>query len=167
MYPDITFRFIGAVTDDLVCRTAVDTHFDRMSSSRGQSKVIFEGYLPDDALLDAYRSCDIFIAPSRFESFGFVAIEAMRFGKTVIGGRAGGLAEIIRHKENGILVNPDDADELCHAIIDLYNDAELRTRLGATALKDHREKYTVKKMVHGIELALADFLSREKERHRI
>ena len=47
-------------------------------------KVFFEGRVDQDILLSAYSSCDIFVAPSRFESFGLIFLEAMRESKPVL-----------------------------------------------------------------------------------
>ena len=56
-----------------------------------------------------YLTCDVFVAPSRFESFGLVLLEAMRLGKPVVAGNAGGMREVVGDDGAGVLVPPGDA----------------------------------------------------------
>jgi len=90
----------------------------------------------DDEELQAwYELCDIFIMPSRdiagdFEGFGIVYLEANAHGKTVIAGDSGGVRDAVEHNVNGLLVNPESVDEIKNAIIKLYNDENLRKKLG-------------------------------------
>jgi glycosyltransferase involved in cell wall biosynthesis len=52
------------------------------------------------------------VAPSRYESFGLVFLEARMFGKPVIGCRAGGMIEVIEEGVTGLLAEPGDAASL-------------------------------------------------------
>ena len=61
--------------------------------------------------------CDIFAAPSLYESFGIVFLEAMRLGKPVIGSRVGGIPEIVLEGETGLLVPPLDPGALAQAML--------------------------------------------------
>ncbi|OYT31908.1 MAG: hypothetical protein B6U94_01435 [Thermofilum sp. ex4484_79] len=73
----------------------------------------------------AHISADIFVAPSRWEPFGIMAIEALATGNPVIASRVGGLSEIIIDlKEDinngvGFLVNKEDSNELSEALVSL------------------------------------------------
>ena len=73
---------------------------------------------------------------------GIVFLEAMAFGKPVIGGRYGGTPEIVRHEETGILVDHDDVDELSAALTRLLASPTLRSRLGKAARQQIVENYT-------------------------
>src|SRR5262249_18784939 len=53
-------------------------------------RVFFHGEVDQDELRRQYRRCDLFVAPSLFESFGLIYHEAMQYGKPVIGCRTGG-----------------------------------------------------------------------------
>jgi len=75
-------------------------------------------------------SCLFVCMPSRFESFGIVAIEASASGKPVIGTKIPGLRDSIRDGETGILVKPNNTKELSEAMLRLIDDAALRKRLG-------------------------------------
>jgi glycosyltransferase involved in cell wall biosynthesis len=91
------------------------------------------GFLDRDTLADLYASADLCVLPSRTETCGLVALEAMAGGLPVIAANAGGLAESVRHEENGLLVRPDDARGFSHAIVALALDAGRRRALGAGA----------------------------------
>jgi len=82
-----------------------------------------------------YELCDIFIMPSReingdFEGFGIVYLEANLAGKPVIAGRSGGVADAVIDNLNGLLINPEDPNEISQAIIKLAENPELRKKLG-------------------------------------
>jgi glycosyltransferase involved in cell wall biosynthesis len=91
------------------------------------------GFLDRDTLADLYASADLCVLPSRTETCGLVALEAMAAGLPVIAADAGGLAESVRHEENGLLVRPDDARGFSHAIVALALDAGRRRTLAAGA----------------------------------
>lgn len=77
-----------------------------------------------------FKGCSFFVLPSRHEPFGIVNLEAMAARKPVIASRVGGVPEIVKPEENGLLVPGDDAPALAQALARLAGDEELRTRLG-------------------------------------
>jgi glycosyltransferase involved in cell wall biosynthesis len=91
----------------------------------------------------AIRRCTLFALPSRYEGLGCVYLEAMSVGKSVIGCRGQGIAEIIRHGSNGFLVGPDNEKELTLAMAMLLRDERLRRNLGAAARDTILERLTL------------------------
>lgn len=73
---------------------------------------------------------DIYVAPSRLESFGVAVIEASACELPVVVSDAGGLAEVVRDGETGLVVPCEDVPALQGALIRLVLDAALRDRLG-------------------------------------
>ena len=71
-----------------------------------------------------YRACDVICIPSRSESFGRAAVEAMAVGTPVVATRVGGLAEIIRHRTTGFLVSYGCQEEMGAALIQVLNNHE-------------------------------------------
>lgn len=106
--------------------------------------VHFLGYISNEEKWQQYSQCDIFCVPSLSESFGIIFIEAMSFGKPVIGCRAGGMPEVITEGETGLLAEPGDVDSLVQCLETLINDAELRKRMGKVARKRYEENFTAK-----------------------
>jgi glycosyltransferase involved in cell wall biosynthesis len=84
-------------------------------------------YVPPDDLPALYAGAVALTLPSRFEGFGFPALEAMRCGTTVIGSTAGALPEIIGSA--GILLSPDDPGAWSQAMLELAHDPALQRRL--------------------------------------
>jgi L-malate glycosyltransferase len=94
-------------------------------------QVEFKGALNRDEVYKVMSNCNIFVLPSKFETFGVVLIEALANGKPVISTRNGGANDIVTD-ENGILVDIDDIEGLGKAMVDLkldynkYNEEEIR-----------------------------------------
>lgn len=94
-------------------------------------QVEFKGALNRDEVYKVMSNCNIFVLPSRFETFGVVLIEALANGKPVISTRNGGANDIVTD-ENGVLVDIDDIEGLGKAMLDLklnynkYNEEEIR-----------------------------------------
>ena len=68
--------------------------------------------------------------PFEFEGFGIVFLEANACGKPVIGGRSGGIPEAVIHGETGLLVDPNNPQEVFEAIVRLLTDDLYAKRLG-------------------------------------
>ena len=77
--------------------------------------------------------CLFFVLPSRRENMPMALLEAMAAGKAVIASDVGGVAEAMRHRVEGLLVEPEDVPALAGAMRRLARDARLRTRLGRAA----------------------------------
>jgi D-inositol-3-phosphate glycosyltransferase len=77
--------------------------------------------------------------PSRREGYGVVCAEAMAHGKPVVASAVGGLLDLVRHGETGLLVPPGDEAALREALRWLLGDPELRRRMGAAARERARE----------------------------
>lgn len=98
--------------------------------------VTFAGALDDGGVQALYSLCDVFALPVRedahgqIEGFGLVFSEAHAHGKPVVAGKSGGVAEAVLHDETGILVNPDNPDEIAGAIASILLDETMARRLG-------------------------------------
>jgi len=127
-HPDLIVDVVGQDMPWPGTTTPVGRRF--AASHPSASRCRFHGVVDDARLAAFYRECTLFVAPSRYESFGLIYLEAMRWAKPVIGCRAGGIPEVVRDGETGLLVPPDDPAALQAAIVRLLDDAELRARIG-------------------------------------
>jgi glycosyltransferase involved in cell wall biosynthesis len=91
------------------------------------------GFLERDVLAALYASADLCVLPSRTETCGLVALEAMAAGVPVIAADAGGFRESVRSGRNGILAPPTDATAFARAIAQLVDDAPRRATMAAAA----------------------------------
>jgi glycosyltransferase involved in cell wall biosynthesis len=94
-------------------------------ASPGSARVLT--YVPVDDLPALYAGAIALTLPSRFEGFGFPALEAMACGTAVIASTAGALPEIVGTA--GILLSPDDAGAWSQAMLELASDGALQQRL--------------------------------------
>lgn len=85
-------------------------------------------------LLQHYRDADMFVMPSRYDSFGFVFLEAMSQGLPCMGARFNAMPEIIRDGVDGFIVSPGSVDEMSTRILAFYSDPRLRSQLGQNAM---------------------------------
>lgn len=88
------------------------------------------GHLEDEAMLKAFCACDVFLMPSKGESFGLMAIEAMAASKPVVIFDNTALPSVTFAPECGYLVKNKDSHALMEAIRYLYNNPEERIRRG-------------------------------------
>jgi glycosyltransferase involved in cell wall biosynthesis len=104
----------------------------RRDLAQAPRKVVLTGFIPPDAMPRAYLLGDVFVGPSQIEEgLGLVFLEAAAAGLPVIATRRGGIPEVVRDGETGLLLDRQDDDaELAAKIIRLLDDAPLRQRLG-------------------------------------
>jgi glycosyltransferase involved in cell wall biosynthesis len=90
----------------------------------------------DDILIDAYAAASVFVFPSKYETFGIVALEAWAAQKPVICGKVGGLVSFIRDKENGLFFDVDSSQDLRQKIEALLDDKDLAGKLAHNGFAD-------------------------------
>lgn len=106
-----------------------------MAELSGSKNVEFIEYvLPNDMMPDLYAECDIYVQPSIIEPYGIAVLEAMACGRPVIGTRVGGMLDTIENGKTGFLVEPENAEALADAIMQMH-DASIRKMMGEAARK--------------------------------
>jgi D-inositol-3-phosphate glycosyltransferase len=121
--------------DKLDDQSRVDAEVARITALRDdlglEGVVTFLGSQTQDALPLYYSAAQVVVVPSRYESFGLVALEAMACGTPVIASNVGGLADLVRDGRTGYLVPDGDAAALAAKLLPLLGDPGLRATLGA------------------------------------
>ncbi len=104
----------------------------REQIARARGRVVLTGFIPPAEMPWAYLLGDVFVGPSQIEEgLGLVFLEAAAAGLPVIASRMGGIPEVVRDGETGLLLEQkDDAQELAGKILDLLRHQERRRRLG-------------------------------------
>lgn len=134
-YPDVQLHLVGDGDDHARLKAMVD--------QRGMGALVtMWGSLPDAELEAAYACCDVFALPSRQEGFGVVFLEAMRQGKPCIGGKHGGIPEVVIDGSTGFLVDFGDVDGLYKSLQTLYKHTDLRRAMGVAGQKRFIENFT-------------------------
>jgi glycosyltransferase involved in cell wall biosynthesis len=108
---------------------------------RWQARVRRLGVLSAQQKRDFYAAIDLFALPSRSDSFGIVLLEAWANGVANIGYRAGGIAEVIRSGEDGLLVRCGDVENLATCLGQLMDEKPLRVRLGLSGQNRVRREF--------------------------
>ncbi len=143
---DIDPHIHGSLNYTIVGSGEDEKRLMKMALDKGLGgRITFAGAVSPAELPSYYASCDIFIMPSRrlangdAEGFGIVFLEANSYGKPVIAGKSGGVGEAVIDGQTGLLVDPEDADDIALAIAKLMKDKDLRERLGRQG-KERAEK---------------------------
>ena len=104
-----------------------------------KDSVVFIGQIPHSQMAKYYSLADVFVLPSitnkmgETEGFGVVLLEAMACGLAVIGSDTGGIPDIIKDGETGLLFHQKDSPDLANQIIRLLTDEDLRKKMVANA----------------------------------
>ena len=115
------------------------------------NKLLFVGPLYGRDKLKAYVDADLYVLPSRYETFPVAVLEAYACGKPVIASRVGGLKDLVINGVTGLLVEPGDVHRLANFIRFLLNDDERAEEMGLRGKQLVKENFTVEKVVDRLE----------------
>ena len=150
--PDLDFR--GIVVGDGPLRPQLEELADSLGLR--PKYVEFLGELAD--LKPAYEKSDLVVLTSDWEGTPNVLLEAMSRGLPVVATKVGGVPELVRNGENGLLVETDDADSVASSLITLIENPQLRISMGASgrqvALEKHSPERLAERLITVYEKAL-------------
>jgi glycosyltransferase involved in cell wall biosynthesis len=109
------------------------------------SRVFYTGYIHDNDLAAIYSGAATFVYPSLYEGFGLPPLEAMQCGVPVICSKTSSLPEVVGNA--GIMVAPNDTQELSSSIMKIYTDNSLKQQLSQKAL-NRSKKFHWSKCIH-------------------
>lgn len=104
------------------------------------------------------RAGDLYVQPSRREAFGLGAVEAAASGVPLVASAVGGLRELLRDGETGLLVPPEQPVALANALNILLSDPSLGQRMGAAASVEVRRRFSIETVVNQIECVYQQLL---------
>jgi len=125
---EFSVLFVGSGEQEEEMRTAIKDH-------ELDSIVHQVGAVAYHDLGRYYRSADVFVSPTRADTWGVAVLEAMAFGKPVLCSKYAGTRQMVTHGENGFIFDPLDVPQLAGYMAKFIHDQSLAERLGARALK--------------------------------
>lgn len=146
--PSVKLVLCGAVSNQPshVGYTAYERELHFLASQYPPGSVSFVGYIPNREMAAYYASANVAVFPSLpnfLESFGMVALEAMRCGTPVVASHQPGFKELILPGETGFLVDdPRDARSLASVIVSVLQDPDRAKRIGQSAYQ-HSLHYNI------------------------
>jgi teichuronic acid biosynthesis glycosyltransferase TuaC len=135
-YPQVQCRIIGDGPERTRLR-------ELARELRIEDRIHFLGRRSRSEVAEAMAECTLFALPSWYEGLGCVYLEAMSAERPVIGCRGQGIEEVIRHGENGWLIEPQNLCDLIAALQTLLSNQSLRERLGHSARQTVLQGYTL------------------------
>lgn len=106
-----------------------------------------------------YQAADIFIMPSRningdYEGFGIVYLEANLAGKPVIAGESGGISDAVIDGLNGLIINPENIEEIVRTVIRLAQNQSIRKKMGERGRERALREFSWQKQIDKIYKAI-------------
>ena len=140
---------------------ALMDYYMEMADNMGlKDNVEFHGFIPDEKIVEYYCRSSVFVLPSisaKQEGFGIVALEALACGTPVISTEIVGVAADVKNSGSGIIVPPQDIDNLVKAIIKILNDEKSHT-MGLKGRELVKNKYTWSRVAKMTENIYQEFL---------
>jgi len=130
--PDVRLRLVGYFPDA--------EELERRA--KGHPRISIEKAVKSPEALRLISRCSVLVLPSRTEAMGRVLLEAMATGKPVVASRVDGIPHYVRHGENGLLFESEDAEDLSRQLLRVLADPELARRLGRTGMERVHERWT-------------------------
>ncbi len=102
--------------------------------------------LPREDVVTLLSGASVFVAPSLYEPFGIMNLEAMACERPVVSTRVGGIVDVVVHEETGLLTSPNDPEGLAQAINTVLSNPDMGERMGRAGRKRVVEQFTWKKV---------------------
>ena len=119
-------------------------------------KVRFAGWVGPQDIGDYYAKAKVSVVPSRWpEPFGMVGLEAMHYGRPVVGFNVGGIPDWLEHGVTGLLVPEQDVRAFANALEQLLEDPHLCLKLGEQAQERVRTKFSFENYLDRLEALLS------------
>lgn len=152
--PGAQLTLLGSDTPNIRGHASARQFLEAAFTATGdRDHVDFKDHVPLQQLPGIFHDYDIVWVPSLYDNFPITCLEAMACGKAVVVSDAGGLPEMVRHDETGLVFPAGDATALANMTLVLCRDALLRQRLGQNA-RDYSEQSCSDDIIYAHTLAL-------------
>jgi glycosyltransferase involved in cell wall biosynthesis len=141
--PDVQLDFVGpdrGCVDDAHHTFSFPQYLEQKLSPAAGEKVTYHGFLPGPKAAVLRKRALVTMVPSRYETFGIAAAEAMMAGCPVVVAGAGGLTELVQDGRNGLVAKPGNADDLAEKLLGLLTNPLRAAELGRQAAIDAEQR---------------------------
>lgn len=142
--PEVNWKFVFLASEQAVNTHSgyIDEIKQLLQSEHANGRVVYLGNIPLHTMPAVNALADVVMMPSLVEAVSLSALEAMATRVALVASDVGGLPEIVRHEQTGLLVPPRDPAAIAHALVRLGRDPPLRDRLAAGGQQLAQEKYS-------------------------
>jgi glycogen synthase len=146
-HPDTRFIFVGADASNPKGGGSTIEALKASLPEKYRDNVTFTGHVNLEEVSTYYQRAAVCVFPSLFENFPYTCLEAMSYGKAIIGSSNGGMSDLLDNGQCGLLYDPPDENELANLISSLLNDKFLRDELGEKARQRALEHFSSKRIM--------------------
>ena len=153
-------QFIGGETAEI---NAVQ-FFEEVNKRELSDLVTYVGRKVREEKEAFFRQADIFVFPTYYETFGLVNLEAMEYKLPVISTNEGGIPDIVKDGENGLICEKQNPYSLADCIAKLLDDEELRVKMGNAGYDKFCREFTLQQFEHRmLDILSQNLPQKEKE----
>lgn len=124
---------------------------DLVEDIKLEQHVVFTGALYGEKKLEAYVDADVYVLPSRYETFPMSVLEAYSCSNPVIGSRIGGLRELIVNGETGLLFDDENIGQLTESLLLMLEDEDVRVEMGKKGKNFVKTNFSIARVVDEFE----------------
>lgn len=151
--PDVRLKLIGSGNSERVKQLVEKPFSDR---------VVFEGFLPQERIMEEIDNALFCVLPSYFENFSMAALEVLARKKALIYTCRASGCELIEDGLNGMLVDPDNIEQIAEKMRLLLSDAVLRDSLAENGYKMCKQRFSTETIIPQIESYYEEVINRCK-----
>jgi glycosyltransferase involved in cell wall biosynthesis len=122
--------------------------------------VLFVGPLYREDKLAAYVDSEVYVLPSRYETFPMTLLEAYACEKPMVASKVGGLIDLVIDRETGLLFEPGNVKQLAKSILNLLNDNDVAKEMGLKGKNFVRRNFVIEKVVERLEKVYEEVVKR-------
>jgi len=156
--PGLNLSFAGAAVEPWLAARLQEM----VAANQMGGHVRFLGQLSEAQVLEAYQEMSVLLLTSELETSPMVVEQAMAAGKPVVATAVGGVPYLVDHGQNGILVEPNEPQQIADALVTLARDPDLRKRLGQAARQEAIARFKAESVAAKTHAMYLDILERNR-----
>jgi glycosyltransferase involved in cell wall biosynthesis len=125
----------------VMCGSGATQHYKNIAKGQVGEKAYFPGYVPEEELIGLMKKASITVAPSVYEPFGIVPLEAAACETATVGSYTGGMKDTIIHEYTGLHTYPEDSGSIKHQVSRALNDPGWSNWMGDNARERVEENF--------------------------